>query len=96
MAAALKADPVRTDWRRLEQFNALDPAQLKTPTLLIQGEFDPIAPTATEAAFFSRIGTADRAWVVMAGGDHASLIENMQPAFVAAVVSFLERPVWRH
>jgi pimeloyl-ACP methyl ester carboxylesterase len=96
VAAALKADPVRTDWRRLEQFNAIDPAQLKTPTLLIQGEFDPIAPTATEAAFFSRIGTGDRAWVVMAGGDHASLMENMQPAFVEAVVSFLERPVWRH
>jgi alpha-beta hydrolase superfamily lysophospholipase len=65
-----------------------------TPTLLIQGELDPIAPTATQAAFFTRLGTADRAWVVMAGGDHASLIENMQPAFVAAVVGFLERPVW--
>ena len=94
VAMALKADPVRTDWRRLEQFNALDPAKVTTPTLLIQGELDPIAPTATQAAFFSRLGTADRAWVVMAGGDHASLIENMQPAFVAAVVHFIERPVW--
>ena len=94
VAVALKADPVRTDWRRLEQFNALDPAKVTTPTLLIQGELDPIAPTATQAAFFSRLGTADRAWVVMAGGDHASLIENMQPAFVAAVVHFIERPVW--
>ncbi|MFI5232706.1 MAG: alpha/beta hydrolase [Gemmatimonadales bacterium] len=96
VAAALKADPVRTDWRRLEQFNALDPAKLTVPTLLIQGELDPIAPTATQAAFFSRIGTGDREWVVMAGGDHASLIENMQPAFVAAVVNFLDRPVWHH
>jgi alpha-beta hydrolase superfamily lysophospholipase len=94
VAVALKADPVRTDWRRLEQFNALDPAKVTTPTLLIQGELDPIASTATQAAFFSRLGTADRAWVVMAGGDHASLIENMQPAFVAAVVHFIERPVW--
>jgi pimeloyl-ACP methyl ester carboxylesterase len=94
VAAALKADPIRTDWRRLEQFNALDPAKLTVPTLLIQGELDPIAPTATEAAFFSRIGTGDREWVVMAGGDHASLIENMQPAFVAAVLNFLGRPVW--
>ena len=94
VAMALKADPVRTDWRRLEQFNALDPAKVTTPTLLIQGELDPIASTATQAAFFSRLGTADRAWVVMAGGDHASLIENMQPAFVAAVVHFIERPVW--
>jgi alpha-beta hydrolase superfamily lysophospholipase len=96
VVAALKADPVRTDWRHLEQWNAIDPKKVKVPTLLIQGELDPIAPTETQAAFFSRLGTADRAWVVMAGGDHASLIENMQPAFVAAVVGFLERPVWRH
>ena len=86
---------MRTDWRRLEQYNAIDPAKVSTPTLLIQGELDPLAPTATQAALFSRLGTADREWIVMAGGDHASLIENMQPAFVAAVVNFLERPVWR-
>jgi pimeloyl-ACP methyl ester carboxylesterase len=95
VAAALKADPVRTDWRHLEQWNAIDPGKVTVPTLLIQGELDPIAPTATQSAFFSRLATADREWIVMAGGDHASLIENMQPAFVAAVVGFLERPVWR-
>ena len=95
VAAALKADPVRTDWRHLEQWNAIDPGKVTVPTLLIQGELDPIAPTATQAAFFSRLGTADRAWIVMAGGDHASLIENMQPAFISAVVGFIERPVWR-
>ena len=95
VAAALKADPVRTDWHHLEQWNAIDPKKILVPTLLIQGELDPIAPTPTQAAFFSRLGTADRQWVVMAGGDHASLMENMQPAFVAAVIHFLERPVWK-
>ena len=95
VAAALKADPVRTDWRHLEQWSAIDPKKIMVPTLLIQGELDPIAATATQAAFFSRLGTADRAWVVMAGGDHASLMENMQPAFVAAMINFIERPVWR-
>jgi alpha-beta hydrolase superfamily lysophospholipase len=94
VAAALKADPVRTDWHHLEQWNAIDPKKVMVPTLLIQGELDPIAATATQAAFFSRLGTADRAWVVMAGGDHASLMENMQPAFVAAMINFIERPVW--
>jgi alpha-beta hydrolase superfamily lysophospholipase len=96
VAAALKADPVRTDWHHLEQWNAINPAKVTVPTLLIQGELDPIAATATQAAFFSRLGTADREWIVMAGGDHASLIENTQPAFVSAVVNFLERPVWHH
>ena len=94
VAAALAADPVRSDWRRREQFNALDPAKISVPTLLIQGELDPLAPTAFQAKFFARLVTGDRQWVVIAGGDHAVLIENTQPAFVAAMVNFIERPVW--
>ena len=91
VAASLAADPIRTAWRDLDQWNAVDPAKVVTPTLLIQGEFDPLAPTTTQAAFFSRLKTGNREWVVLAGGDHASLIENTQPAFVATVVGFLER-----
>ena len=94
VAAALASDPVRSDWRRREQFNALDPAKLTVPTLLIQGELDPIAPTAFQAKFFARLAMVDRQWVVIAGGDHAVLIENTQPAFVSAMVNFIERPVW--
>ena len=33
--AALTADPVRVDWRKLDQFNALEPSKIVTPTLLI-------------------------------------------------------------
>ena len=95
VAAALKADPVRSDWRRLEQYNALDPAKVRIPTLLIQGEFDPLAQTDAQSRFFARLGTPDRQWVVMAGGDHAALLEDMQPAFVAAVANFIERPKWK-
>ena len=95
VAAALKADPVRTDWKHAEQWNGIDPKRITVPTLLIQGELDPIAPTATQSAFFSRLGTADREWIVMAGGDHAALMENMQPAFVHSMINFIERPVWK-
>ena len=63
--------PIRTDWRHLDQWNAVDPAKIVIPTLLIQGESDPFAPTAMQAAFFSRLKTADREWIVLAGGDHA-------------------------
>jgi pimeloyl-ACP methyl ester carboxylesterase len=42
--AALKADPVRADWNKLEEFSALDPAKIHTPTLVIHGERDPLAP----------------------------------------------------
>lgn len=53
-AQAVSADPVRTDWRALEQF-AFHPEQvLKLPVLLLRGVDDPIAtsrttPTCTHA-----------------------------------------------
>jgi pimeloyl-ACP methyl ester carboxylesterase len=90
--AALKADPVRTDWRQLDEFNALDARKVTVPTLLIQGELDPLAPTASQARLFANLANPDRAWVIIAGGDHAALLEETQPAFVAAMVNFIERP----
>ena len=91
VAAALHDDPVRTDWRRLHQWNALDPAQVKVPTLLIQGELDPLAKTDAHAKFFARLGTPDREWVVIPGGDHAALLETTRARFIQAIVSFQER-----
>ncbi len=90
--AALAADPVRMDWRGTEQWNALDPAAVTTPTLLIHGERDPYAPIEAQAKLFARLGHADRAWVIVAGGDHAAHLENSGPRFVHAVVGFMRRP----
>jgi pimeloyl-ACP methyl ester carboxylesterase len=92
VAAALAADPVRADWRDLQAFDELDPAKVLTPTLLIQGARDPLAPVEAQSALFTRLGTMDRQWVVLAGADHAALIENSAPAFIAAVVAFVSRP----
>lgn len=89
---ALKADPTRADWRALEQWNAIAPEQISVPTLLLQGERDPLAPAAAQARLFTRLGTPDRRWVVLAGGDHAALLEDTQSAFVAAVSDFIQRP----
>jgi pimeloyl-ACP methyl ester carboxylesterase len=89
---ALESDPVRVDWRALAEWNELNPADVLAPTLLIQGEQDPFAPTDRQAAFFSRLGTADRAWVTIAGGDHAAHLETPRPAFIHAMISFLKRP----
>ncbi len=44
VVAALAADPVRVDWRNPEEFAELDPAKVVTPTLVLQGERDPLAP----------------------------------------------------
>ena len=89
---ALEADPIRVDWKGLDQWLELDPASVLVPTLLLQGEMDPLAPSSRQAAFFSRLGTADRMWVTLEGGDHAAHLETPRAAFIHAMVSFLKRP----
>lgn len=89
---SLEADPVRVDWRDLTDWGELDPSEVIVPTLLIQGERDPYAPTVRQAAFFSRLGTADRSWVTLAGGDHAAHLETPRPTFIHVMVSFLRQP----
>ena len=81
---------MRVDWRHEEQFNALDPALVHTPTLVIHGERDPYAIGAGMPLFFSKLASVDRAWVVLARSDHAAHLER-QRAFVNALVSFLQR-----
>ncbi|MBL4687255.1 MAG: alpha/beta fold hydrolase [Nannocystaceae bacterium] len=91
--AAVAADPVRADWRGSEQWNALKPEAVAVPTLLIHGERDPYAPKEKQAALFRRLGHADRAWVILAGCDHAAHLERCGPRFTHAVVQFIRRPV---
>ena len=92
--AALAADPVRVDWRNQQtEFQALDPSKVTVPTLLMQGERDPLAPADAQARLFVGLGSHDKQWVVLSGGDHAALIEDTHPAFIAAIVAFVSRPV---
>jgi alpha-beta hydrolase superfamily lysophospholipase len=88
---ALESDPVRVDWKSEAEFNDIDPALITTPTLLIQGEFDPIAPTAFQAKLFTRLKTADKSWVVISGGDHAAFMETPRKHFISAFTSFIDR-----
>jgi pimeloyl-ACP methyl ester carboxylesterase len=91
---ALASDPVLVDWRNLDQFNALDPQRVKAPTLLMIGQFDPFyaQQSRAQAELFIRLGTADKEWVILPGGDHAALLERTAPRFIEAIASFLERP----
>lgn len=91
VAAALLADPVRVDWNNPDEFRELDPDKVVTPTLLIQGERDPLTPSDAQARFFTRLRTPDRQWIVLPGADHAALVEDTHPAFIAAIVSFVGR-----
>jgi len=88
--AALEADPVRADWHRLHQWNALDGEALDVPTLLLQAEFDPLANTDAHARFFVDIANPDKQWIVLAGGAHAALLETPRARLIDASVNFIE------
>ena len=90
--AAVAADPVRTDWRRDTEWNALSPEAVHVPVLLLQAELDPLAKTLAHARMFTRLGTVDRQWVVIPKGDHAALLEDTAPRMIAAIRAFLDRP----
>jgi pimeloyl-ACP methyl ester carboxylesterase len=90
--AALRADPIKADWRAIDELAALDPGAVQSPTLLIHGQHDPYTPIEAQAKLFTRLGHPDRVWVVVAGGDHAAHLEDTAPRFVDAVVTFVRRP----
>lgn len=88
---ALKADPVRADWNQLQQWNALDAASVTLPVLLLQAEFDPLARTEAHAEVFSALSNPNKQWVVLAGGDHAALLENpTRGKLIKASIDFIE------
>ncbi len=91
VAAALAADPVRTDWTRSHEWNELDPAAVSVPTLVLQGEHDPLSPSAALAELFAGLGSPDKAWVVVPGGDHAAFLEAPRAYFLSTLLSFLLR-----
>jgi alpha-beta hydrolase superfamily lysophospholipase len=88
---ALASDPVRMDWQGQAEF-AVDPAEVRIPVLLLHGVGDPIATTDKQAKLFVRLGTEDRAWIILPDADHAAHVENAQARWVHAVTSFLDRP----
>ncbi|MEO0972442.1 MAG: alpha/beta fold hydrolase [Pseudomonadota bacterium] len=89
VAMALAADPVKTDLRGLSDYNALDPSEVKLPTLVIAGEFDPLAPAATLTKLFRRLHTGHKQWVSVPGGDHAAHLEAPRDYFLRQLVAFL-------
>jgi pimeloyl-ACP methyl ester carboxylesterase len=89
--AALAADPVRVDWRRLDQWQALDGASVRIPTLLLEGYHDPLALDDVHQQLFARLNTDDKAWVVIPGGDHAAFMETPRGYFLQQLDAFMHR-----
>jgi len=89
VSQALAADPVKTDLRAYSDYNALDPALLTMPTLVIHGSFDPLADSENLARLYMRIGTDHKQWVSVPGGDHAAFLEAPRSYFIHELVTFL-------
>ncbi len=90
---ALAADPVRMDWIREDEFNAMRLDKLTMPVLVIHGSRDPGMDDSTTAKFVAGLASAHRQWTILPGGDHAAQLEDTHDAFVDAVAGFILRPV---
>ena len=88
VAAALEADPIRVDIRSRHQFNALDESKIRVPTLVIAGEFDPLAPEEKQAKLLFGLGTGHKQFVSVPGGDHAAFLEAPRALFILELVAF--------
>jgi len=91
VAQALRSDPVSADLRNDGELNAIDPARITMPTLLLYGERDINVPPMEGRKLFERLGAADKQMVGLPGADHVAHLEDTHDAWTAAVVSFLTR-----
>lgn len=91
VAAALKADPIRADWRELQQWQNLNPKRIAIPTLLLEAEFDPLALDDVHAEFFHQLNVSDKQWSRLPGGDHAAFMETPRAAFLEIMIGFMQR-----
>jgi pimeloyl-ACP methyl ester carboxylesterase len=88
--AALEADPIRVDWARIHEFDELDAAEVKVPTLVIHGDRDPYAPTEKQEELVERLGAGRKQLVTLPGLDHAAHLEDLE-TFTREIVSFVEK-----
>jgi alpha-beta hydrolase superfamily lysophospholipase len=89
--AALQSDPVRVDWRDRQEWNELDPGLVTVPTLLLEGELDPLTRPDAHTRLFTRFGTPDRTWQIVPGGGHRAFLEAPRDVILAAVARFILR-----
>ena len=90
VSVSLEADPVRVDLKSLDQYNVLDGSKINVPTLVIAGEFDPLAAAENQAKLFIRLATGHKQYVSVPGGDHAAFLETPRAYFIHELVGFLE------
>jgi pimeloyl-ACP methyl ester carboxylesterase len=92
---ALRSDPITADLKNDTEFNVLDPARVRVPTLVIYGDRDINVPPPDGPRFLARLAASQKQLAELRGADHAAQLEDTHDAWVAAVVGFLNRPAQR-
>lgn len=89
--AALTSDPIKAVWRSLYQFNNIDPARVRCPTLSIAGDQDPYAPLHVQQELFTNLGRGfDRTWSILSEADHAAHLLEGRHRLICSVASFVK------
>jgi pimeloyl-ACP methyl ester carboxylesterase len=91
-AAAATADFISPNVTPPAVIQAFTQQALKADPILVDVKNDAEFNLFNPAKFFARIATGDKQMVVLPGADHAAQIEDTHEAWIAAVVSFLNRP----
>jgi pimeloyl-ACP methyl ester carboxylesterase len=71
----------------------VDPAKVRSPVLIVRGEYDGIATMDDLLAFFAKLPNADRQFIVLAGAAHAIGAGINRGQFWHSVQSFLAMPL---
>src|SRR5580658_4338976 len=87
---ALTNDPIQAPVCCDVEFRSIRPESIRVPTLLIHGARDPAFKPAVASAFFGRLATSERRWVILAEGDHAAHLEETTTEVTTAIVDFLQ------
>jgi alpha-beta hydrolase superfamily lysophospholipase len=90
VSAALASDPTQAPVCCDVEFRSIRPESIRVPTLLIHGARDPAFRPAVASAFFERLATTERRWIIVAAGDHAAHLEDTAPEVTSAIVDFLQ------
>lgn len=88
VAAAVKADPVRADWRGAAEWEQLRWSALAVPVLVIHGDKDPVTDVGCMGRRFAEL-RVDRGWQLLTGAGHAAHLERTAGRFAAAVLGFV-------
>ncbi len=89
VAAALKSDPVRVDFRNLHEWAELDAKKVATPFLLIHGASDPLALPGQHAKLMQEAPEEMKRWVILKDSAHAALLETSRYEMISAIADFV-------